>query len=105
MNHFQSSELMPAELLEALTMVYVSYTKFRQSGVDHERFKEWFLDSSRQKTVKAFATSLKKQGGDKVNHAALSIAKGIISEMRQSPSFSNVTAASLNRKFAKKKKK
>lgn len=105
MNHFQSDELMPAELLEALTMIYVSYAKLRQSGINHERFKEWFLDSSKQKTVKAFATSLKKQGGDKVNHAALSIAKGIISEMRQSPSFCSVTAASLNRKFARKKKK
>jgi len=105
MNHFQPSELMPAELLEALTMIYVSYNKLRQSGIDHEKFKEWFLDSSKQKTVKAFATSLKKQGGDKVNHAALSIAKGIISEMRQSPNFSKMTSASLNRKFARKKKK
>ena len=92
MNYFEPDELIPAELLEALTMIYVSYTKLRVSGVDHQKFKEWFLDSSKQKTVKAFATSLKKQGGDKVNHAALSIAKGIISEMRQSPVFCKVTA-------------
>ena len=105
MNHFQEDELMPAELLEALTMIYVSYTKLRESGINHRKFKEWFLDSSKQKTVKAFATSLKKQGGDKVNHAALSIAKGIVSEMRQSPVFRKMTAGQLNRKFATKKKK
>jgi hypothetical protein len=105
MNHFEPAELMPAELLEALTMIYVSYIKLRESGINHQKFKKWFLDSSKQKTVKAFATSLKKQGGDKVNHAALSIAKGVISEMRQSPTFADVTAGQLNRKFARKKKK
>lgn len=105
MKYFEPDELMPAELLEALTMIYVSYPKLRVSGVNHQKFKQWFLDSSKQKTVKAFATSLKKQGGDKVNHAALSIAKGIISEMRQSPVFCKVTTGQLNRKFARKKKK
>ena len=90
MNNYSRVKRIPAELLEALTMVYVEYPDFMPGGTLGKSFSDWFFDASKRRKVAEFGSDLKKQGGNVVNAAAHSTAKGMIQELQKDPLFANI---------------